>query len=301
MRRCLYLLFLNIGLLFLCSIADAQEILVKGRLTGANNEPLQGVTVSVKGTNRSVVTDVNGNYSIRASQGSVLVFTNVGFNRREVTVSGATANVQLTTDSKALENVVVTTAMGIQKSKRSLGYATQEVKGEEIAQTQRENFLNSLQGRVAGATINSTSGAPGASTQIVLRGINSITGNNSPLIIVDGLPINNNSFDQHLLASNLDNRNDDYTNRAADINPDDIESVNILKGPEATALYGIQAGSGAIVITTKRARAGKMRVSYDNSFGYAFQIGADYKIAENTYVNFDIKKIMLSTDVPSAG
>ena len=114
------------------------------------------------------------------------------------------------TDSKALENVVVTTAMGIQKSKRSLGYATQEVKGEEIAQTQRENFLNSLQGRVAGATINSTSGAPGASTQIVLRGVNSITGNNSPLIIVDGLPINNNSFDQHLLASNLDTRTSSF-------------------------------------------------------------------------------------------
>jgi TonB-linked SusC/RagA family outer membrane protein len=265
MRKMLYLMFLNIGLLLCCSV-HAQEILVKGHITGANNQPVQGVTVSVKGTNRSVVTDGSGNYTIRANRGSTLEFTSVGFQKQEVTVTGESVNIQLLTDSKSLENVVVTTAFGIQKSKRSLGYSTQEVKGEEIAQTQRENFLNALQGRVAGATINPTSGAPGASTQIVLRGINSLTGNNSPLIIVDGLPINNNSFDQHLLASNLDNRSDDYTNRAADINPDDIESINVLKGPEATALYGIQAGSGAIIITTKRARSGKVRVSYDNSF-----------------------------------
>jgi TonB-linked SusC/RagA family outer membrane protein len=266
MRKMLSLMFLNIGMFLLCTSGHAQELLVKGRVTGPNLEPLQGVTVTVKSTNRSATTDASGSYSIRANRGNVLVFTSIGFQRQELTLSGESADVQLLTDSRSLENVVVTTALGIQKTKRSLGYSTQEIKGEEIAQTQRDNFLNALQGRVAGATINSTSGAPGASVQVVLRGVNSLSGNNSPLIIVDGLPVNNNSFDQHLLASNLDNRNNDYTNRAADINPDDIESVNILKGPEATALYGIQAGSGAIVITTKRARTGKLRVGYDNSF-----------------------------------
>lgn len=266
MRKFLCLLFLNAGLLILSNSLYAQDILVKGRVTGDDNEPIVGATITVKGTNRSVVSDASGAFSIRAAKGSVLTFTYVGSQRKEVAVNSNIMNVKLNTDAKAMENVVVTTALGIQKSKRSLGYSTQEVKGQEIAQTQRSNFLNALEGRVAGATVNTTSGAPGSSTQIVLRGINSITGNNSPLIIVDGLPISNNSFDQHLLASNLDNRNDDYTNRAADINPDDIESINILKGPEATALYGIQAGSGAIIITTKRPRAGKLRVSYDNSF-----------------------------------
>ncbi len=264
MRRFLYLLFLSMAVC-LGTAVHAQDILVKGRITGDKSEPLQGVSVTVKGTNRSVVTDASGTYAIQVPQGGTLVFSNVGYLRQERAVSGSSIDVRLATDTKGMENVVVT-ALGIQKNKRSLGYATQEVKGEELAQTTRDNFINALQGRVAGATINSTSGAPGASTQIVLRGINSITGNNSPLIIVDGLPINNNSFDQHNLASNLDNRSDDYTNRAADINPDDIESVNILKGPEATALYGIQAGSGAIVITTKRARAGKLKIGYDNFF-----------------------------------
>ncbi|HEY0355789.1 MAG TPA: TonB-dependent receptor plug domain-containing protein, partial [Flavisolibacter sp.] len=265
MSKFLFLMFLNIGLLLLGITANAQDITVKGRVTGPNNQPLLGATVTVKGTNRSVITNESGDYSIRASRGSVLVITSIGYLQKEVTVSGETENVSLSTDAKGMESVVVT-AMGIAKSKRSLSFSTQEVKGEEIAQTQRENFLTALQGRVAGATINTTSGAPGSSTQIVLRGINSITGNNSPLIIVDGLPINNNSFDQHLLASNQDNRGDDYTNRAADINPDDIESINVLKGPEATALYGIQAGSGAIVITTKKAKSGKLRLNYDNSF-----------------------------------
>jgi len=147
-----------------------------------------------------------------------------------------------------------------------LGFSSQEIKGDEVAQTQRENFFNSIQGRVAGATLVQTSGAPGASSNIVLRGFNSLSGSNSPLIVVDGLPISNNTVDQHQLVTNGDNRSNDYTNRAADINPDDIESINVLKGPEATALYGIEAGSGAIIITTKKARKGKLRVSYDNNF-----------------------------------
>jgi TonB-linked SusC/RagA family outer membrane protein len=264
MRKLIPLLLLSLLLqpLFL----SAQEIVVKGRVSAPGNEPLQSVSVTIKNSARSVITDAQGMYTIRTAKGNVLVFTSVGHLKQELLVGdNTTINVQLLPDQKNLSEVVVT-SFGVKKEKRSLGYATQEVKGEEIIQTQRENFLNSLQGRVAGASVNSTSGAPGASSQIVLRGVNSLSGNNSPLIIVDGLPVNNNTFNQGLLASDLPNRNNDYTNRAADINPEDIESVNILKGPEATALYGIEAGSGAIVITTKRARAGKLRVGYDNNF-----------------------------------
>jgi TonB-dependent SusC/RagA subfamily outer membrane receptor len=163
-------------------------------------------------------------------------------------------------------NEVVVTSFNISKDKKTLGYATQQVNGDEIAETQRENFLTALQSRVAGATINTTSGAPGASSQIVLRGFNSLSGNNSPLIVVDGLPISNSTFDQNNLTVQGSNRSNDFTNRAADINPNDIASITVLKGPEATSLYGIDAGSGAIIITTKKGAAGKLKVSYDNSF-----------------------------------
>jgi TonB-linked SusC/RagA family outer membrane protein len=244
----------------------AQDVTITGKVTNNENEPLQGVNVNVKKTSRAVITDNSGVFSIKAAKGNVLVITSVGFLKREVTVGdNPVINVTLPTDTRNLSEIVVT-SFGIKKEKRGLPTSSQELKGAEVAGTQRENFLNSIQGRVAGATVNTTSGAPGASTQIVLRGFNSISGSNSPLIVVDGLRINNNSFDQHLLASNLDNRNNDYTNRAADINPEDIESINILKGPEATALYGIEAGSGAIIITTKKPRTGKIKVGYDNNF-----------------------------------
>ena len=252
--------------LLLSTEVPAQESTVTGKVTNSNNEPLQGVSINVKKTTRSVFSDVAGNYSIKAAKGGVLVITSVGYLKQEITVGdNPVINVTLPTDTRNLSEVVVT-SFGIKKEKRGLSTSSQEIKGDEVSQTQRENFLNSIQGRVAGATVNSTSGAPGASTQIVLRGFNSLSGSNSPLIVVDGLRISNNSFDQHLLASNLDNRNNDYTNRAADINPDDIESINILKGPEATALYGIEAGSGAIIITTKKPKTGKIRVGYDNDF-----------------------------------
>jgi TonB-dependent SusC/RagA subfamily outer membrane receptor len=173
-----------------------------------------------------------------------------------------------------LEEVVV--AMDIKRKPRELGYSTQSVKGKEIAETQRDNFLNSLQGRVSGLTITPTNGIAGASSQIVLRGFNSLSLSNQPLFVVDGIIMDNQTMDETSnggtqlgLASDRPNRMSDYTNRIADINPNDIESVTVLKGPEATALYGSQASSGAVVITTKKARVenGKsINLSYDNSF-----------------------------------
>ncbi|HMP92411.1 MAG TPA: TonB-dependent receptor plug domain-containing protein, partial [Phnomibacter sp.] len=262
---------LLLGLLMVSLNAIGQERNVTGKVTNAeNSEPLVGVTVTNTKTNKRTQTDAQGNFSLQASTGDALQFSFVGFTRRTVTVgSSGTYNIAMVATDSDLGEVVVT-AFGIKRQKKSLGYATQEIKGDEVAETQRENFINSLQGRVAGATVNSTSGAPGASAQIVLRGFNSLSGSNSPLFILDGLPVNNNSFNQGLLASDLPNRSNDYSNRGIDINPDDIESITILKGPEATALYGIDAGSGAIVITTKKGKAGKLKISYDNSFRAEF-------------------------------
>lgn len=188
--------------------------------------------------------------------------------------------------AQTLNNVTIVGSMGIVRNKSSLGYSVQEVKGKEIADTQRPNFANALQGRVAGLTVTSTSGAPGASAAIQLRGVNSLSGSNSPLYVVDGLPVSNETMNQGLTISDAPNRTQDYTNRGADINPEDIESVVILKGPEAAALYGMQAGNGAIVITTKKGKKGVGRLTYstntrfDNVYRFpetqkTYQRGAD--------------------------
>lgn len=260
-------MFCAIFLLISSVETQAQSKNVSGVVTSSEDGgQLPGVSVQVKGTTRGTSTDANGKYTISASANETLVFSYIGMDSQEIRVgNSSTINVKLKSGASQLNEVVVT-AFGVEKEKRTLGYATQSVSGDDLNETQRENFLNALQGRVAGATINTTSGAPGASSQIVLRGFNSLSGNNSPLIVVDGLPIDNQTLDQNNLTVQGANRGNDYTNRAADINPNDIESITVLKGPEAAALYGIQAGSGAIVITTKKGKAGKMQISYDNNF-----------------------------------
>src|SRR5688572_2043129 len=158
----------------------------------------------------------------------------------------------MSTTSSQLEEVTI--SMGIRRQSRALGYTPQKVAGEELTVGNRDNFFNSLQGRVNGVTITPTSGVPGASAQIILRGPVSFDGNNQPLIVVDGLPISNKTIAQGSLISDRPNRDNDYSNRAIDINPEDIESVTILTGPEAAALYGTEGASGVILITTKRAK-----------------------------------------------
>lgn len=248
----------------------AQERTVTGTISSEKtNEPVIAATITNLRTKKSVQSTPNGTFLIRAQKGDELQISSVGYVTRKITVTDAPElQVTLTVSQGQLAEVVVTTAFGIKKTKRSQGTASQSVSGQEINETQRDNWMNAISGRVAGATVNTTSGAPGASAQIVLRGFNSIGGDNSALIILDGVPLNNTVFSQHKLASDIDNRNNDYTNRAADINPDDIESINVLKGPEAAALYGTEAGNGAIIITTKRGKAGKLKVSYDNSFRF---------------------------------
>ena len=242
----------------------AQQKTISGVVIAAGtNEPLAGVTVLVRDANRSTVTDGSGRFSITANVGQTLVFSYVGYvTTQEVVGDASTINLTLRVQQGQLGEVVVT-ACGISREKRSLGYATQQVRGDDLAATRRDNFINSLAGKVAGVSITPSSGVPGASSQIVLRGATSIGGNNQPLIVVDGVPFDNQTLNQEALIGgggvSFVNRNSDYGNRAMDINPADIESVTILKGPEATALYGADGASGAIIISTKKGAAGFQR------------------------------------------
>ncbi|TDQ09746.1 SusC/RagA family TonB-linked outer membrane protein [Pedobacter metabolipauper] len=261
-------LHLFIVVCFLLSAhAFAQQKTITGKVTSSDDgSTIPGASIKIKGTTNAVQTNVIGTYSIKANSGDVLVFSYVGMVTQERTVgTDAVINIVLKSDASSLDEVIVT-AYGIDRSKESLGYSAPTIKGDEVTATGRENFLNGLAGRVAGLSVNPTSGDPGASSQIILRGIVSISGDNTPLMVVDGIPIDNSVMSQTNTASLTgNNRSQDYTNRAADINPADIESYTILKGPEATALYGNLGASGAIVITTKKAKAGKASVSYNGS------------------------------------
>ncbi len=274
MRRIACFLTAVICLLLSPHVSIAQEKTVSGTvLADDDGTPLVGVTVTNTRTNRKATTNAAGSYQIAAEKGHQLSFSYVGYVAKSVTVGDDKfANVRLVPSDKDLGNVVVT-AYGQQRNKRELSYQAPTVTGEEVAQTRRENFLNSLAGRVPGLTVTSTAGTPGASAQIMLRGATSIGGNNQPLFVVDGVPLDNSTLNQESLipASNTSalgfaNRNGDYTNRIADINSEDIETITILKGPEATALYGSDGASGAIIITTKKGKSGKAKISYDNSF-----------------------------------
>lgn len=272
MRKVLQIL-VSLWIVLLCSqVSLAQSKAVSGVVVDdADNSPMRDVTVTVKGTSVATKTNEAGYYTINAAPGQVLTFTFVDYGRIERTVgSDSKINVRMVQSSHDLENVVVT-AYGAKKNKRELAYMAQDVKGAEIAQTQRDNWINALAGRVAGANITPTSGTPGASSMIILRGGTSLSQSNQPLFVVDGVPYDNQTINQESLASGsvgFANRNTDYTNRGADLNSEDIESVTILKGPEASALYGSDGANGAIVITTKKGKSGRATLAYDNSFRF---------------------------------
>jgi len=268
MRKILQFLFVVCGLLFYDAPLFAQQKIITGTiLSETDSKPLQGVTVQNRQTAQKTQTNSAGFYSIAASPGHQLIFSFVGYGTRTIVAGNAPAiNLQMKAENKDLENVVVT-ALGINRSKRSLGYAANDVKGAELAQTQRDNFINGLAGRVPGVTISGTSGMPGSSTSIQLRGVNSLSGSNQPLFVIDGLPVNNQTFNANNMVAQSENRTVDFSNRISDLNPEDIESLTILKGPEAAALYGIDAANGAIVITTKKGKAGTGSISYGYNYG----------------------------------
>jgi len=266
MKKKLLLVFLGSFLLFLHSYA--QQKTIKGEVSSAEDgQTIPGASIRIKGGKAVTQTNSGGLYAISASAGDILVFSYIGLLPQEVTVGTTTTiDVVLKPNAQGLNEVVVT-AYGIDRDKKSLGYSAPTVKGDEVSATQRNDFFGGLQGRVPGLSINSTNGNPGASAQIVLRGFVSISGDNNALIVVDGVPINNNTLNQtRELISGAANRDQDYSNRGMDINPNDIETYTIMKGPEATALYGSAGASGAVLITTKKGKAGKGSINYSNSF-----------------------------------
>lgn len=228
--------------------------------------PLPGVNILVQGTTNGTQTDFDGNYSIQAEQGQVLVFTYIGQKEESRTVGATnTINVQMQEDAQALEEVVVTAFGGNDRNARQVVYANQTVKSEDLLSTPSKNALEALRGKSAGVRLSTGSGSVGASTRIVLRGEGSLTGDNNALIIVDGIAIDNQSTSGGAGASTTGYA--DYGNRFNDINPDDIESVTILKGPSATSLYGSRGASGVVLVTTKSGSgsASKMKVDINSS------------------------------------
>ena len=241
------------------TIKSKPQIIIKGKVSDNTGTPLPNASVMIKGTSTGVSTNANGEFSIsiRDAQ-TVLIIRSVGFTTREVLAgSSAVLNITLNADTQDLNEVTVT-ALGIRRDRKSLGYSAQEIKGDAISGSHQPNIVNALQGQAAGLQINSGGGAPGSGAKIILRGLNSMDPNRDfqPLFVVDGIPIDNSTdvSDNSGLMS--------ISNRAADINPDDIETINVLKGGAATALYGLRASTGAIIITTKSGKAGKLRVNY---------------------------------------
>ena len=237
----------------LSSSAFAQEMNVSGRVTDATDGiPLPGVNVVVKGTTNGTVTDTDGRYSLTVpSASSTLVFSFIGLVTQEIDIaSRQVVDVPMASDITQLSEVVVT-ALGIERKRNELPYAAQQVTGEQITSTRNANFVNALSGKVAGIDIK-TNNNLGGSTNVVIRGYKSITGNNQALFVIDGVPVsnaNNNSVQQRNGGTGVD-----YGNAAADINPDNIASINVLKGAAASALYGSRAANGVIMITTKKGK-----------------------------------------------
>ncbi len=245
-----HLLHILVFVLFTMGSMYAQSTVTGTVLSGEDNSPLIGVTVLVKGTSQGTVTDMNGKYSISVSgEEATLVFSYVGFKTQEVAVgTQSKIDITLSPDQEMLDEVVVT-ALGISRDKKSLGYATQEVSGDDLSAVQSDNFVNSISGKAAGVNIRRNNNM-GGSTNIIIRGNTSLQGNNQALFVIDGVPVNNQN--ENTRSQSQSGTGYDYGNPAADINPDDIESINVLKGAAATALYGSRAANGVIMITTKK-------------------------------------------------
>lgn len=240
-------------LLLVVQTGFGQELTISGIVTDDSGLPTPGVNILIKGTSTGVATDFDGKYTIKANKGQVLSFSFLGMQTQDITVSTSNINVKLLSDAHELDDVVVT-ALGIKRDKKQLGYATQEIKGEDLNKVNSGNIANSISGKASGVQIRRNNNI-GGSTNVIVRGPSSLTGNNQALWVVDGMPIDNSNSNTSGQLSGGGGY--DYGNTASDINPEDIESMNILKGAAATALYGSRAANGAIIITTKKGKKGK--------------------------------------------
>lgn len=254
--------FLVLFLVLVAQLTFAQERVVSGTISDNAGMPLPGVSVLIKGTKTGTQTDFDGKYSIKASSSQVLVFSYIGMKTQEIAASSSVINVKLADDSVELESVVITTALGIKREKKSLGYSAQDVKGEIISEGGTTNAVSALSGNIAGLQVTAPS-TMGGSTRVILRGVGSVTGENKPLIVIDGIPLDNGNYNSATTERGGGGR--DYGDASADINPDDIESVTVLKGGPAAALYGSRAGNGAILYTTKsgKKKGGKSEFSFN--------------------------------------
>ncbi|GAA0194471.1 SusC/RagA family TonB-linked outer membrane protein [Fulvivirga kasyanovii] len=286
MKKFLLLGFM-LTLAFTFSESWAQERTVSGKVTSIDDgTALPGVNVVLKGTTTGTVTDIDGNFTLTLPTGEgTLVFSFIGLATEEISVgSRSVIDVQMSQDVQQLSEVVVTAA-GIEREERALGYAVSTVDSEEVLKAREANIANSLSGKVAGVDVTASSGTVGASSRVVIRGAASIGGNNQPLYVVDGVPISNSNIASVDRFSGVD-----YGNRAGDINPDDIESLTVLKGAAAAALYGQRAANGVIIITTKKGKKNeKMSVTVNSSirFDNPFRL-PDY---QNTYGQGSINKL----------
>ncbi len=263
-------------ILFLLILSQASTAqIITGTVTDASGTPFPGVSIIVDKNNKGTITDFDGNYSITASEGDILRFSYLGMTTQEIAVGqDSVLNVVLQEDTEQLNEVVVT-ALGIKKEKRSVGYSVQEIGSDELTRNNNKDVLGSIQGKVSGVNITSSGGAAGAGSSIIIRGITSLNpaANNQPLFVVDGIPVSNEAPSGSLLPSTGSNSPSSseqfsFTNRGADLNPNDIESVSILKGPAATALYGLRAANGVVVITTKKGRNGDMSFNFKSTVGF---------------------------------
>lgn len=237
---------------------EADGITVKGNISDVSG-PLIGVSVMVVGTTNGTITDMDGNFTLECNAGDELEISYIGYNTIRVK---AQSNMQITLEesSTELEEVVVT-ALGIKRDRKALGYGLSEVKGEELTKAKETNVINSLAGKVAGLVVSNTAGGASGSTRVMLRGTTELTGNNQPLYVVDGVPLDNTNF-----GSAGEQGGYDLGDGISAINPDDIETMTVLKGPAASALYGSRASHGVILITTKKAEQEKVSVEYNGSF-----------------------------------
>ncbi|WP_237708888.1 TonB-dependent receptor plug domain-containing protein [Gillisia marina] len=254
--------FLTLLLALIVQISFAQEQPVTGTVTDESGLPLPGVNIIIKGSTTGVQSDFDGNYSINAQQGDVLVFSFIGLVRTEQTVgTSKSMNVVMKADAAQLDEVVVT-ALGVKSTPRSVSYAVENVSAEDIENTGETNLVNSLASKAAGVSVVSASGSVGASSNIRIRGNTSIGRSNSPLFIVDGVPIDNS-------ATGNATGGTDNSNRAIDINQNDIASIDVLKGTAAQTLYGLRAANGVIIITTKKGLTGAPSVSVSSSLQFS--------------------------------
>lgn len=236
---------------------------ISGKVVDANGEPIIGATIKEEGTSNGAITDFDGNYSLTVSSpDAILQFSYVGYKSEEFMADKGVINVTMREDTERLDEVVVT-ALGIKRAEKALSYNVQQVKSEELVRVKDANFVNSLNGKIAGVSINKSASGVGGATRVVMRGAKSIEGDNNALYVVDGIPLFNTNMGN--TDSGIMGEGKAGTEGIADFNPEDIESISVLSGPSAAALYGSSAANGVILITTKKGKEGKLQLSFSSS------------------------------------